>query len=180
MISSWHGPVEINGVRYASIKDVRKSDYAPHTRLHIRLLQEEKQAPEVHEVRVTVKAYMTKKATAEFDFMRKWNANKPMPLRTMIGTVEKETKGMVYMKLHGDIYAPEVFTCMKCGRTLTNPVSRYFGIGPECGGHNYVHPFKSDEELNAAVEQYRTELQKVIWEGWIIKSAIVEEEKVNG
>ena len=64
---------------------------------------------------------------------------------------------------------------MKCGRPLTNPVSRYFGIGPECGGHNYVNPFESDEELNEAVEQMKTELKNIRWTGWIIKSAIEEE-----
>ena len=96
-----------------------------------------------------------------------------MPLRTMIGTIEKETRGMVYMKLHGDIYAERICTCMKCGRTLTNPVSQYFGIGPECGGHNYINPFNSEEELKAAVSEYRKTLQNITWEGWIIKSGLL-------
>lgn len=124
--------------------------------------------------RITVKQYMTKKATPEFDFMARWNNDNPMPLRTMVGTVEKETRGMVYMKLHGDMYAEKMCTCMKCGRTLTNPVSQYFGIGPECGGHNYVNPFNSEEELKEAVASYRKQLQEVTWEGWIIKSAITD------
>ena len=126
--------------------------------------------------RITVRQYMTKPATPEFDFMERWNHNNPMPLRTMVGTVEKETRGMVYMKLHGDIYAEQICSCMKCGRTLTNPVSQYFGIGPECGGHNYVNPFNTEEELKAAVSAYRAQLQQITWEGWIIKSAIVDDD----
>ena len=124
------------------------------------------------ETTIKVKAYMTKPATPQFDFMQKWNNNKPMPYRIMKGEKVKETKGMVYMKLHADILAEKNYTCIACGRPLTNPVSQYFGIGPECGGHNYVHPFESDEELKAAVEEYRKELNDTKWEGWIIKSAI--------
>lgn len=126
-------------------------------------------------MRITVKKYMTQKATPEFDFMARWNNNVPMPLRTMVGTVERETKGMVYMKLHGDIYAERVTVCMKCGRVLTNPVSQFFGLGPECGGHNYVNPFDTEEELHAAVDTFRKQLQDITWEGWIIKSAITEQ-----
>lgn len=126
--------------------------------------------------KITVKSYMTKQATPEFDFMAKWNDNRPMPLRTMVGTAVKETRGMVYMKLHGDIYAERICTCMKCGRPLTNPVSQYFGIGPECGNHGYVNPFNSEAELKAAVSSYRKELQNIEWEGWVIKSAIIENE----
>lgn len=127
-------------------------------------------------IKITVKKYMTQPATPEFDFMAKWNNNIPMPLRTMVGEVIKQTRGMVYMKLHGDIVAEKVTTCMKCGRPLTNPVSQYFGLGPECGGHNYVNPFNTEEELRAAVGAYRKELQSITWEGWIIKSAILEDE----
>lgn len=130
------------------------------------------------EYRISVKKYMTQKSSPEFTFMSKWNNDNPMPLRTMIGTIEKETSGMVYMKLHGDIYAKQICTCMKCGKTLTNPVSQYFGIGPECGGHGYVNPFDSEDELKEAVEAYRAKLQKITWEGWIIKSAITEREEV--
>lgn len=125
---------------------------------------------------ITVKQYMTKKATPEFDFMEKWNHNNPMPLRTMVGEVEKETRGMVYMKCHGEIYADKICTCMKCGRPLTNPVSQYFGIGPECGQHGYVNPFDSVEELQAAVASYKAEIRNITWEGWIIKSAIIDSE----
>ena len=123
---------------------------------------------------------MTKKATPSFDFMAKWNNNIPMPLLTMVGTVEKETPGMVYMRLHGDTTGRIVTTCMKCGRPIENPVSQYFGLGPICGNHNYVNPFNTEEELKAAVEDYRRNvLQKITWEGWVIKSSIISKQEVN-
>lgn len=190
MLKDWKGSVEINGVLYDSIQDALKIDsktFSDSMRivLHSTVKNASQRATvrsadvsDAVQYRITVKQYMTKKSSPEFDFMLKWNNDNPMPLRTMIGTVEKETRGMVYMKLHGDIYAEKVCTCMKCGRPLTNPVSQYFGIGPECGGHNYVNPFSSQEELKMAVSAYRKQLQDIQWEGWIIKSAITEKEEI--
>ena len=185
MLANWKGSVTVNGVEYQSIKDVPCNLTGEiHITLHplhtvqIATRTENnpvQQAPENSEVRITVKKYMTQKGSPQFDFMTKFNNDNPMPLRTMIGTKVKETRGMVYMKLHGDIWAKQICTCMCCGRVLTNPVSQFFGIGPECGGHNYVHPFSSDEELQQAVEQYKAKLQAITWEGWVIKSAITEE-----
>lgn len=124
---------------------------------------------------------MTRPAQPGFDFMKKWNNNEPMPLRVMVGTVEKETPGMVYMNLHGDIIETVTPVCMKCGKPLTNPVSQYFGMGPECGNHDYTNPFASDAELKEAVRKYRTEyLRKITWSGWIIKNAIIRKEPYDG
>lgn len=132
-------------------------------------------------LRITVKSYMTQKSTPLFDFMEKWNNNIPMPLRVMYGTKLEETKGMVKMQLHGDILANEgpLDVCMKCGRPITNTVSRYFGLGPVCGQHNYVNPFDTEEELQEAVAEYRKTLKNITWTGWIIKSAIISEEKID-
>lgn len=188
LLKNWKGSVEINGTLYDSINAVNLADIKTLGEINIKLLHTEKienkgntsenRAIDVTEYQITVKRYMTQKASTTFDFMEKWNNNIPMPLRTMVGTVEKETRGMVYMKLHGDIIEERVCTCMKCGRVLTNPVSQYFGIGPECGGHNYVHPFNTDEELKAAVDTYKKQLRDIKWEGWVIKSAITERKEV--
>lgn len=188
LLKNWKGPVEVNGTLYDSINAVNLADIKTLGEINIKLLHTEKienkgntsenRAVDVTEYQITVKRYMTQKASATFDFMEKWNNNIPMPLRTMVGTVEKETRGMVYMKLHGDIIEERVCSCMKCGRVLTNPVSQYFGIGPECGGHNYVHPFNTDEELKAAVDAYKKQLRDIKWEGWVIKSAITERKEV--
>lgn len=198
MLQNWKGSLEVNGKQFDSIESFNASNLSLSGAVSIKLYPigykphiDENTKPEQHatenhstaelgseeEFVITVKKYMTQKAVPGFDFMATYNNNNPMPLRTMVGTKIKETRGMVYMKLHGDILAETVCTCMKCGKKLTNPVSQYFGIGPECGGHNYVHPFDTDEELHAAVDQYRVKLQNITWEGWIIKSAITSEER---
>lgn len=132
--------------------------------------------------RITVKSYMTQKSTPSFDFMEKWNSDIPMPLRVMTGRKLEETRGMVKMELHGDIEVADgpVDICMCCGRPITNPVSKYFGMGPICGQHNYVNPFDSEEELKAAVAEYKKHLNEITWTGWIIKSAITAEEDLGG
>lgn len=191
MLKDWKGAVEINGTQYNTTEEAFKGAiFANGDDIHIKLLPAGKTTKQIldrgenandtdeQEYRITVKRYMTQKSEPGFDFMAKWNNDEPMPLRIMTGTVEKETRGMVYMKLHGDMYAEQMCTCMKCGKRLTNKVSQYFGIGPECGGHNYVNPFDTEEELKQAVSQYRKKLQSMTWEGWIIKSAITEQEEI--
>ena len=124
------------------------------------------------EYEITVKAYMTKKATYDFDFMLKWNNDEPMPMRVMQGTVEKETKGMVYMKLHG--LAKPTITCYCCGKELTNPISRHYGIGPIC-----LSKLGIVREIDD-VENIREELINIEWEGWVIRSAIINKKEVKG
>jgi len=130
--------------------------------------------------KIKVKSYMLlpTEEGSDFDFMKKWNNNIPMPLMIMVGDKVKETKGMVFMKLHGDITSTITQQCLRCGRDITNPVSQYFGMGPKCGHHNYTNPFPTEEELYAEVNKYRKYLQGLTWEGWIPKSAIVHEEKL--
>ena len=189
-LQSWAGPVEVHNQKFASIGESRTmlSETSPHidsiilyahaeNTIERKIIRLESSPDELY--RITVRQYMTKKSSIDFDFMAKWNNDIPMPLRTMVGTIEKETPGMVYMKLHGDITSKVTQYCMKCGKQITNPVSQFFGMGPECGGHHYVNPFESEEELKEAVERYRRDyLQKIVWEGWIIKSAITEKEKI--
>lgn len=116
--------------------------------------------------RISVRSYMTKKASLEFDFMAKWNNDNPMPLATMSGTVVKQTKGMVYMVLHGE--ALPIVRCMRCGKTLSNPISRKYGLGVEC-----IQKVGIVADIND-VDDISEQLQKIVWEGWIIKSAITE------
>ena len=190
MLQDWNGQVEVNGQLYNRMADVLSQNKSFTGDIHI-VLHTTVKRPEItrgnaesgtnttEQVLITVKKYMTQKSEPGFDFMAKWNNDNPMPLRTMIGTIDKETPGMYHMKLHGDIYAEKICTCMACGRKLTNPVSQYFGIGPECGGHNYVNPFADEEQLKEAVSEYRKKLQNTTWEGWVIKSSILEMEEVE-
>ena len=188
MLKDYKGSIEINGEKYDSVKDAIKRFKSDSDTITIKLssnrtesVKSSVRASETHtQKKITVKQYMTRKATEDFDFMKTWNNDNPMPLRTMIGTVEKETRGMVYMKLHADITEEKTQRCLCCGRPITNPVSQYFGMGPECGGHNYINPFYSKEELENAVKDYRENvLKKIEWSGWIVKSAIVFEEDID-
>ena len=188
IFSSWQGSVELDGIKFDSVSDVdfnavnddsciilhcNNNNSVERTTAQLEINSDK-------EYTITVRAYMTRTGSPSFDFMTKWNNDIPMPLRTMVGTFEKETKGMVYAKLHGDIIGETVQTCMKCGRPITNAVSKFFGMGPECGKHNYINPFKSEEELQQVVQDYRKNyLQNITWEGWIIKSAIISQEEFN-
>ena len=184
IFNAWNGAVDIGSTSYNNASEIN-SDIVLNDSMTIVLKSNrnckrlEDATEEKQEYHFVVKQYMTKKATASFDFMKKWNKDVPMPMVSMVGTIEKETKGMYYVKLRAAIIGEKMVTCMKCGRPLQNPVSQFFGIGPECGGHNYVNPFSTDAELREAVNAYKKELQKVTWEGWLIKSAVLKMEDYN-
>lgn len=184
MLKNWNGSVELDGKSYNSVGDVLALNFKagqPFTIvLHSNASKSVKtknngenkvrEASERAEKKITVKAYMTKPAKPGFDFMEKFNNNNPMPLRTMVGYAEKETRGMVYMHLHGA--AEQTITCMCCGKELTNPISRHYGIGPVCMSKVGIVADIND------VEGIKEKLVDVTWEGWVIKSAITEEEEV--
>ena len=124
-----------------------------------------------HEYIVRVKRWMTQATTDDsFDFMRHWNKNIPMPMRVMRGRVLSETRGMLYMELRACPLKTDY--CMKCGKPLSHPVSRLYGLGPECGGHYHINPFNTEEELQAAIKEVRQKLNNVTWTGWIAKSGV--------
>ena len=179
LLKTWKGKVEINGVEYENIQDATKRFKRNSDKIHIILKsnaqnssKERIEAVESNseEIQITVKAYMTKEATPDFDFMAKFNNNIPMPMRVMQGTVEKETRGMYYMHLHG--LAKPTITCYCCGKELTNPVSRHYGIGPICLSKLGIIRDIDD------VENIREELVNIEWSGWVIKSAITERKEV--
>lgn len=126
---------------------------------------------------IKVRQYMTKKSSPDFDFQAKWNSDVPMPFRIMQGRVLKETRGMLYVECHAVPLKTDV--CMRCGRPLSHPVSRLYGVGPECGGHAHINPFETEEELYAALDSVKNQLAQVKWRGWIIKSAIEECQEVR-
>lgn len=184
MLKDWEGKVEVNGTEYDSMQIAISKNKKLSGNICIKLYpkgyketqdfierfhQEEVEDKE-KEVVITVKPYMTKPASPEFDFMAKWNNNTPMPMRIMQGVKVKETPGMVYMKLHG--LAKPTITCYCCGKELTNPISRHYGIGPICLTKMGITRDIED------VEGISEELVNIEWEGWIIKSSILKEETV--
>lgn len=178
LLNGWKGELDIGDKHYISIQDATSDFKSICDDTHIKLYSKRKRANMTQidalesktEYRITVKKYMTQTSTPQFDFMSKWNNNNPMPLRTMVGVEEKETKGMVFMRLHGQ--AEPVIKCMRCGRTLTNPVSQHYGIGPECMSKLGLVCDIDD------VDTIKKKLVDVEWSGWIIKSAITEREEV--
>ena len=182
LLNDWKGELDIDDKHYTSIQDARNAFKDISSDIHIKLYSSHKSVTERHteqisacteqkQYKITVKKYMTETASPSFDFMAKWNNNTPMPLRTMTGTIEKETKGMVYMKLHGQ--AEAVVRCMRCGRLLTNPISQMYGIGPECMAKLGLVRIEIDD-----VETIKKRLTDVTWEGWVIRSAITEKEEL--
>ena len=122
--------------------------------------------------KITVKKYMTEPATANFDFQNKWNNGKPMPLCIMQGEVIKETRGMYYMTLQGK--AEPTSKCLVCGKTLTNPISKLYGIGPECSEKVGLIRIESEEEAKEKLKHIMEQIDDITWTGWVIKSAIKE------
>lgn len=181
-LTHWKGEVEVDGVHYDTIDEATKNTgnanvlsvkLLPRQNKVVRPVTRTQDIPEIKtgEIKITVKKYMTEKASEGFDFMEKWNNNNPMPLRTMTGTVLQETRGMVKMALHGTGKA-EIY-CMRCGRELTNPISRHYGIGPECMSKIGFVGIAIDD-----IDTIKEKLTNLTWTGWIIKSAITEQEEV--
>ena len=126
--------------------------------------------------KITVKKYMTEPATSNFDFQDKWNNGKPMPLCIMQGEVIKETRGMYYMNLQGK--AEPTSKCLVCGKILTNPISKLYGIGSECSDKIGLCRVDSEEEANEKWNELVRQLGIIKWSGWVIKSAIKEWEEI--
>ena len=183
ILSKWQGAIEIDGTRYESVKDAVSLFKTLNSKSSIKLYasavkadteqnrQHIEQTTDSTEYEITVKKYMTQPSSGGFDFMLKWNDNKPMPMRTMRGTVEKETRGMVYMNLHG--FGQKTITCACCGKELTNPVSRHYGIGPICLGKLGIVSAIDD------VENIKEQLERIKWSGWIIRSSILSQKVVE-
>lgn len=126
--------------------------------------------------KITVKKYMTEPATSNFDFQDKWNNGKPMPFCIMQGGVIKETRGMYYMNLQGK--AEPIARCLVCGKPLTNPVSKLYGIGPECSEKVGIIRIESEDEAREKWNELVQKIGNIKWEGWVIKSAIKEWEEI--
>ena len=126
--------------------------------------------------KITVKKYMTEPSTSNFDFQDKWNDGKPMPFIIMRGEVIKETRGMYYMNLHGK--AEPTYKCLVCEKTLTNPISKLYGIGPECSEKVGLIRIESEEEAKEKLKHIMEQIDDISWTGWAIKSAIKEWEEI--
>ena len=99
-----------------------------------------------------------------------------MPLCIMQGEVIKETRGMFQMNLQGK--AEPTSKCLVCGKTLTNPISKLYGIGPECSEKVGLIRIESEEEAKEKLKHIMEQIDDIAWTGWVIKSAIKEWEEI--
>ena len=175
--AGWQGRVNVNGTEFESVGSV--PDNIEVTTLT--LLPKVEQRAEQRRVRVediddsaehliTVKQWLTQPATPEWDYNERMNKGVPMPLRNMQGTIVKQTEKSVYMHLHG--VAKATVKCMRCGRELTNPVSRAYGLGIEC-----IQKVGIVADIHE-VEKIKEQLVKVEGYWWIPKTSIVSDEIV--
>lgn len=119
---------------------------------------------------ITVQEWMMKKSSSTFNFMAQWNDDRPMPLRTMRGTILQETRGMYKMNLRG--IPQNTCECLRCGRLLRNPVSRLYGIGPECMEQLGIPREYSNETAKEKIKFIEHHIETTTWQGWVAKSAI--------
>ena len=158
-LANWQGVISVNGVEYGSVDEV--SALPLNDRAVIRLIP----ANRKEKVQSTTIEDDPERVITVRQFMTQVESN-PMPMRTMVGKIKRETAKAYYMELHGQ--ALPVVTCMRCGRSLTNPVSRHYGLGIECIQKVGI-PFEADD-----VENIKEALVDVKWTGWLPKSAILE------
>lgn len=175
-LQGWQGRVSIDGTEYDSVNSVPESIELKGATINLlpkvekrRVRVEDVTSSEVH--LITVKQWMTQPSTPEFDYMARFNKDIPMPLKTMEGTIEKETEKSVYMHLHGSV-RPTI-RCMRCGKELTNPVSRKYFLGIEC-----IQKVGIIRDVND-IEGIKEDLVKTEWTGWIPRSAIISDEIVD-
>lgn len=116
--------------------------------------------------------------TKETDFHANMNKGKPIPMRVMFGRIMRETEKCYVIEVQGK---PEPAThCLHCMRTLTNKVSRYYGLGPTCGKHFYITNI-TEANLKQHFDDIRKKLSAVTWRGFIPKNSVqmTHEEKVK-
>lgn len=121
----------------------------------------------VKEYKFKVKQWLTKP-----DFTK----NNPIPGRIMFGYIERETAKAYLVHLKAKPHPTTV--CMRCGRQLTHKVSLLYGLGPECSGMWYEHPFTEDQ-IDQHIEALKEKLATITWSGWVPKSGVEEIEETG-
>lgn len=120
---------------------------------------------------VYVKSYMLNTSTDDFNFMRVWNDDVPMPLRLMRGEILQESRSMYKMKLNGIVNKT---ICSRCGRELYNATSKIVGIGPECASVLGVDVSMFNKQASEQfIKEMEQKIRNTVWEGWVPKTAIL-------
>ena len=177
LLSNYEGKLKINNVEYENIKEAQKAfkDYKGG----LTIILNENQRKTVHDIDTDIKFYQitVKKWMTTYDesfFLEEYNEDGPMPFVTMVGFKLGETKNLIKMRLRADLITNKSTICMRCGRPLSNPISQYLSLGPECGAKEHMQFIESGMDIKQVQEDLKKKLREVVWEGWIVKSAITK------
>ena len=187
LLNGYNGNLIINNKEYSSVEEAEKAFDGYKGGCTIMINPTKSKPPVVLNVKkeehkdspvymIKVRRYMT-----NYDntfFLSKMN-DSPMPYVYMVGRVLQETNKLVKMECRADMVVPKTTVCMRCGRALSNPISQYLGIGPECGASQHIAYIENGGSVAQAQEAMRKELRGIKWTGWIIKSAIEMQEKLD-
>jgi len=101
--------------------------------------------------------------------LKNWLAREHNVGTELEGEVKAETEKAILFT--GNTEAREAVHCLRCGRNLTHPSSRFVGFGPECSEKLGV-PYPSKSELTEEqIEAAKGKLRKLkVEEEWIPKS----------
>ena len=88
------------------------------------------------------------------------------------GAILKETTKAVYVYGYGHI--DPLVRCVRCGRELTNPVSKEVGIGPECIKHWGMGGIPMDDSTTEEQKEFmRATIQGKVVNSWFPRSVLI-------
>lgn len=190
LLQDFKGSVVVNDIPFESIQEAEThfKDYVGGLRILLKPKNDIKYdtdtdisstptRPTVDIFRIEVKPYMAKPFEDGF-FLAKMNAS-PMPYLIMVGSIISQTEKMLKMDLHVDLNYDTSVKCIRCGRTLTNPISKYLHIGPECGASEHMRLISTGISKEEVRQKLQDSLKNVHWVGWIPKSAIISAERIS-
>lgn len=109
--------------------------------------------------------------------LERWFTHKDenkFPVRIWHGWVEYESAKALHVNLW--VQPGQDGECLRCGRTLTHPISKYVGLGPECGKHYYkgynLETSTHMNEWNDLLEFIKKGYDGVTYNGWIPRKSV--------
>ena len=158
LLSNYEGKLKINNVEYENIKEAQKAfkDYKGG----LTIILNEDQRKTVHDIDTDIKFYQitVKKWMTTYDesfFLEEYNEDGPMPFVTMVGFKLGETKNLIKMRLRADLITNKSTVCMRCGRSLSNPISQHLSLGPECGAKEHMQFIESGMDITQVQEDLK-------------------------
>lgn len=177
LLKDYTGSLTVNNKKFESVEDARRafSDYKGGLTIILNpaidgnsTIKKDIDKDTIYQI--TVRKYMTNYGS-DF-FLNGMNKQGPMPYITMVGQKLSETEKLVKMKCWVELSTQRVSTCIRCGRPLTNPISQYLSLGPECGAAEHMKLIQNGVSVDLVRKQLQEKLNKITWTGWIIKTAI--------